>query len=107
MISNIRFLGWDSLNHRDTLVRFDSLGPIAAAHINSIDSSADNPIVSNIKRYLTGDQVLKISKSDSVLILLDFETNSNGSNGAVVKIKNTDAIRVQASVNGRLIINKP
>jgi hypothetical protein len=107
MISNIRFLGRDSLNHRDTLVRFDSLGPIAAAHINSADSSADNPVVSNIKKYLTNDQVVKISKSDSVFIRLDFETNSNGSNGAIVKIRNTDAVRVQASVRARFIVNKP
>jgi hypothetical protein len=104
MSSNIGFLGVNvSTGKRDTLISFNSLGPIASAHLGA-DSLTDSPVVSNVKIYLTGDQIDKVNQADSLAIRLNLAT---GNNGAIVKIRNTDAIRVQGSVNARYTINKP
>jgi len=102
--SDIGFLGVNvSTGKRDTLISFNSLGPIASAHLGA-DSLTDSPVVSNVKIYLTGDQIDKVNQADSLAIRINIAT---GNNGAIVKIRNTDAIRVQASINARYTINKP
>jgi hypothetical protein len=104
MSSSIGFLGVnDSTGKRDTLVSFNSLGPIAAAHA-AIDRYADSSVVSNVKIYLTEDQVAKINKSDSLAIRLEFSTAGIGT---IVIIRDSDEIRVQASANATYIVNKP
>ncbi len=104
MSSSIGFLGMnDSTGRSDTLVSFNSLGPIAAAHVGA-DRSADSSVVSNVKIYLTEDQVAKINKSDSLAIRLEFPTAGIGT---VVIIRDSDEIRIQASANATYIVNKP
>jgi hypothetical protein len=104
MSSDISFLGVDtSTGRRDTLVSFNSLGPITSAHLGA-DSLTDSPVVSNVKIYLTGDQIDKVNQADSLAIRLNLAT---GNSGAIVKIRNADAIRVQVSVNACYTINKP
>jgi hypothetical protein len=104
MSSSIGFLGVnDSTGRRDTLISFNSLGTIAAAHIGA-DRRADSSVVSNVKIYLTEDQVNKINRSDSLAIRLEFPTTDIGT---FVIISDTDNIRIQASINATYIVNKP
>jgi hypothetical protein len=104
MASDIHFLGEnETTGRRDTLISFNSLGPIDAAHLGT-DSLADNPVVSPVKISLTGDQIEKLAQADSLVIRFDLET---GNNGAIVKLRTTDAIRIQVSASARYIINKP
>ncbi len=90
---------------RDTLLLIPTDGPRLIAPAN-VDASG-NVTTSTVSRFsitLVGDNLAKFEASDAMLVQFGVETTNSGS---IVRVRDTDFVKVRASGNIVYTVNKP
>ncbi|MBI2620014.1 MAG: hypothetical protein HYW57_08025 [Ignavibacteriales bacterium] len=99
------FLVGTPAGFRDTLLLIPTDGPriIAPADVDA-SGNVTSSTISRFSISLVGDDLAKFEASDGMLVQLDVETTNGGS---VVRVRNTDFVKLRASANLVYTVNKP
>jgi hypothetical protein len=108
MFFRANFLGnYNPITHKgDTLLPIVPTDTIQAASVGTdgTTTTTPTPTVSKVSISLSGADMVQFNKADSLYLRFDISTSNNGQ---VVRVKDTDYIRVYAKGDITYTVNKP